>query len=555
MKNAAWKRMVEKGILSSPQVERVLEVIGDSNTHFLTAALTLGYVNDQLLDMISSDSNIEYEGLPELIYDIDVARDFPRVLAESVGAIPISEEDGIVIVATINPYNKAGLESIKMKIQKKAKFILVSPMSFSQIMSTTYISDEVYEFENSNNTPDDSDNIESRIEGDPTVMLVNTVITDAYNKQASDIHIEPEEGETIIRYRVNGKLYTHRKIKGSIHTNIVSRIKVMSRIDSNPNKSHDGSFRFSNDFIESDVRVTTTPTSNGEKVVLRLLGSSRDISYNLDSLGIREDVLKEIRKILKHPNGIFIITGPTGSGKTTTLYSILDDLNSEDISIVTIEDPVEKNMRGITQIPVNEKSGVTFATAFRSILRQDPDIIMLGEMRDFETSNIAMSASGTGHFVLSTMHTNDAISSITRLLDLGAAPYMVKSTLRAVIAQRLVSVLCPDCKRIVSTTESQRELSRSDLSEAYIADGCHKCGNTGIVGRKAVFEIVRINSKIQKFISEENAEELIRNYVNNEVSITLRNEALKLVKDGVTSMDEAVKVMYTTEEVDEDGQD
>ena len=295
------------------------------------------------------------------------------------------------------------------------------------------------------------------------------------------------------------------------------------------------------------IRVSSLPTPFGEKLVLRLLGADRNIDYNLHSLGLSDQTIETIEKAVRLPHGIILVTGPTGSGKTTTLYSMLNRLKDPRRAIVTIEDPIEKKSDGITQVQVNARAGLSFASGLRSILRQDPDTIMVGEIRDGETAEIAIRAAITGHLVLSTLHTNDALSTVVRLVDMGVEPFLVASSVKCVIAQRLVKKLCPHCKEEQVIQSSDKLLLKTNLDKAFAAHGCSKCNNTGYTGRTAVFEIVLIDGKLERMISEKASMDDLKAYAEAKDLRTLRDEVMDLVENGKTSIEEAVRILYTAE--------
>lgn len=311
-------------------------------------------------------------------------------------------------------------------------------------------------------------------------------------------------------------------------------------------KPQDGAIRHTSETIEVDLRVSSIPTPLGEKLVMRLLGADTNISYHLDSIDIEEDIKEKLRAISKVPHGILLLTGPTGSGKTTTLYSLLNEVSTPEISIVTVEDPVEKQFEGITQVQINERAGLTFAAGLRSILRQDPDVIMLGEIRDKETASIAIRAAITGDFVLSTLHTNDALSSVVRLVDMGIEPYMVASSVKAVIAQRLVKKLCPHCTQKETLINEDRILFINDnLTEAHIPIGCTRCSNTGYTGRVAVFEIIFIDETLENMIADNASMNELKRYVSSQGTQFLKDDVIRLIKEGKTSIEEAKKILFS----------
>jgi type IV pilus assembly protein PilB len=382
----------------------------------------------------------------------------------------------------------------------------------------------------------------------PSVRLVDSILLQALNQKASDIHIEPFKSFIKIRIRKDGLLKELMKLPINAYNTIVIRIKIMAKMNIIIKKlPQDGKISYEKDGENYDFRVSSIPTIYGEKIVIRILYKSLS-NISIDKLGGKEAEI--FREILKYPYGIILVTGPTGSGKSTTMYSMLNELNNKEKNIFTIEDPVEFTIGNVNQINVNNKVGLTFASGLRSLLRQDPDIIFVGEIRDEETAKVAIRAAITGHLVISTLHTNDAVSSILRLVDMGVKPYLVSQALVAAIAQRLVRVICPYCKVSYKPSEIERKILNID-SEYYIYKGmsCHKCNGTGYLGRTAVFEIMKVDEIVKKFIYEGKGLEEIRKHAAAKNMKTLKMSTLDLVKKGITTFDEYVKTVYSSEEV------
>ena len=381
----------------------------------------------------------------------------------------------------------------------------------------------------------------------PIVQLVRTIIEQAVRQRASDIHIEALEKQVRVRYRIDGVLSEKMAYDSSLLAAIVTRIKILGHMDiSEKRKPQDGRITMTVDLQEYDIRVSVLPTSYGEKVVMRLT-SANGLTRNKADLGLRDWELKRFDHILSNPNGIILVTGPTGSGKSTTLYTALSELNSEEVNIVTVEDPVEANIPGINQVQVNPKADLTFASALRSILRQDPDIIMIGEIRDIETASIAVQASITGHLVVSTLHTNSSAATITRLLDMGVESFLIADSVVGVIAQRLVRRLCTSCRRPRKATDKEKELMSLPLNEDVIVHdpvGCPLCGDTGYYGRIGVYEIMEISPRLRQIITARGSTEEIKRAALEEGMHTLHRSAVEYVLDGVTSIPEMLKVSF-----------
>ena len=383
--------------------------------------------------------------------------------------------------------------------------------------------------------------------GAPVVRLLNAIFLQAMQSRASDIHIEPFEEESIVRMRVDGVLHETLRAPRSRHPQLAARLKVMAKLDlAESRRPQDGRLHVHSGERHLDVRLSTVPTLYGERVVMRLLEKNMEM-LTLKQVGMLEDTEDAVSEILSHPYGLFLVTGPTGSGKTTTLYSALEKLRSPTCNLITIEDPVEYRVPGVGQIQVNEKIGVTFAAGLRSILRQDPDVLMVGEIRDPETADIAVHAALTGHMVLSTLHTNDAPSAATRLLDLGVPPYLLSSCLIGVLAQRLVRRLCDNCKKPYRLTPDEtRRLGLKDEANGkgtiFAPGGCETCLNTGYKGRTGVFELLRVNEELASKVARAEDSRTIRQLARRSGMRTLMEDAARKVLAGWTSTEEAMRV-------------
>ena len=406
---------------------------------------------------------------------------------------------------------------------------------------------EAYAKEKRLNIEEEDAAIQEDVNSSPIVVLVKEMIEKAVRQRASDIHIEPLERKVRVRYRIDGALYEKASYDINFLSAITARIKIIGGMDiAEKRKPQDGRITQVVDRMEYDIRVSVLPTVYGEKVVMRLT-SKTALTKEKSQLGLKPHELEQFDYILKNPHGILLVTGPTGSGKSTTLYTALSELNKEDVNIITVEDPVEANIDGINQVQVNAKAELTFASALRSILRQDPDIIMIGEIRDQETASIAVQASITGHLVVSTLHTNSSASTITRLEDMGIESYLIADSVIGVIAQRLVRRLCPDCKRPRKATAEEKEFmglgTELDLT-IYEPCGCSKCERTGYKGRIGVYEIMRMTQPLRRIISQRLGAEAIKEQAIKEGMNTLRMSAASYVLDGTTSFSEMVKVSF-----------
>lgn len=380
----------------------------------------------------------------------------------------------------------------------------------------------------------------------PIVRLINALLTQAVRENASDIHIEPFESRSVVRFRQDGVLREIVQPQRVIHGILVSRIKIMAQLDiAEKRLPQDGRITLRLAGRPVDVRVSTLPTGHGERVVLRLLDKQAG-KLDLGNLGMSKDTQKELEHLVHQPHGIILVTGPTGSGKTTTLYASLSRIDTSRLNIMTVEDPVEYDLDGIGQTQVNAKIDMDFARALRSILRQDPDVIMIGEIRDLETAQIAVQASLTGHLVLATLHTNDSVGAVTRLVDMGVEPFLVASSLIGVLAQRLIRQLCPECRRKHKPSKSERELLDTDKMpkslQLYSPVGCSECGNTGYHGRSGIYELLNVDEKLRALIHDEAAESKLRSYAESKGMLSLREDGMRWIRSGDTSLEEVLRV-------------
>jgi len=497
--------------------------------------------------------NVGDSDLPEEV----VAAVSPNT-ARRYQCVPVAVHDGVVQVALADPLNPAVIDELGYLIGKEVHVVVADPAAIEKQIGKYYgegtesVGDILAEMAQDGDamrevTEESLEEITADLANEvPIVKFVNVVLAQAVADRASDIHFEPFEDEFRIRYRVDGALYEMAPPPKHLATPVVSRIKVMANLNISERRlPQDGRINFMVKGRPIDLRVSTLPTQFGESVVLRVLDRSA-INLELSSLGLPKDIFNYISKAVQQPNGIFIVTGPTGSGKTTTLYSGLRMVNTIDSKLLTAEDPVEYDIEGIMQVAINESVGLTFGAALRSFLRQDPDVIMVGEMRDLETSQIAIQSSLTGHLVLSTLHTNDAPGAVTRLVDMGVEPFLISSTLMAVLAQRLVRTTCKKCRTPFEPTESQLtllNLSPHDIGEKvfYYGRGCSVCNDTGYKGRKGIFELLEVTEPIRALINERQPAVVLRQKAVELGMVTLREDGLRGIFDGATTIEEVVK--------------
>lgn len=551
--------LVEEGVITQEQLEEALAKQKIVKKRLGTVIMELGYADEKdTLRALAKRLQIEYLEAPLFSVELDVVKLVPEGLARKYSIVPINIKAGALTIATNDPLDYVCLEDVSMITGLEVKTVLSPSSEIEKAINRVYskhsadniirdIKDEYKDSDDVLNMEDIMDeDMAERVGSSPIVKLVNSLILDAYQQNASDIHIEPQEDITRIRFRVDGDLQLYNEVSSEIHQHISTRIKIVSGMNIAEKRiPQDGSFQFKSEFLVVDIRVSALPTPYGEKIVMRLLGADRNISYELSSLGLSEQTRETIAKVLHLPHGILLVSGPTGSGKTTTLYSMLSQLADVKKAIITIEDPIERKFNGITQVQVNPRAGLTFAGGLRSILRQDPDTIMIGEIRDSETAQIAIRAAITGHFVLSTIHTNDALSTVERLVDMGVEPYLVASSVKCVMSQRLVKKICPYCKEKYEVEQADNLLLQTELKTAHRGKGCSHCNNTGYTGRTAVFEIVLIDASLQRMISNKAGIEKMLSYVTEQKTRMLRDEVLELINAGITSVEEGIRILYT----------
>lgn len=499
-----------------------------------------------MLTTLASKLNFQYVDNLSSHLDHSLNNMVPREFALQKKILPLYIEEGTLFFATSDPLDFVTMEDLSMIAGFDTLPIITLSRNVEQGINALYAISQEGDL-SLNDTDYSEAALMERVDSAPIVKMVNGLILSAFNENASDIHIEPEQNLTRVRFRIDGTLHEHTTLKSGLHDLVTTRIKIIAGMNiAEKRKPLDGAFRHQMDYDEVDIRVSSIPTPLGEKLVLRILGADKNISYDLDSIDISKENKEKLKTIAQVPHGILLLTGPTGSGKTTTLYSLLHEISSDEISVVTVEDPVEKSFEGITQVQINAKAGLTFANSLRSILRQDPDVIMVGEIRDAETATIAIRAAITGHFVLSTLHTNDALSSVTRLVDMGVESYMVASSLKAVIAQRLVRKVCPHCAiKTELSADDKLLINDTDLTHAMKGGGCERCNQSGYIGRRAVFEIIFIDETLQDLIASNASMHVLKDYAISQGTQFLRDDVIRLIKEGVTSVDEARKILFS----------
>lgn len=541
----------EYGYITEEQIQQALEYQKEHKGLRLGGVLMeLGYITEhQMLEAMAQKLNLSFAQWGAFRVDMQAVEKLPQPLAKKYHVLPVLLKDDVLSVITNDPLNFYGLEDIRQLTgcQLQIEVSEVSPLDKAIDFYYSEVAAQKAAKEANARTEETVEEVVLEDgEGDaPVIKLLSTLVQRAYSNNASDIHIEPFEHKTIVRMRIDGTMTEFVTLQRSVHASLIARIKILGDMDIAERRvPQDGHFRTQIEGEYINIRVSVIPTVYGEKAVLRLLAGNAAIDY-VDSYGMNEANYAKFAPMLNAPNGIIYLTGPTGSGKSTTLYMVLEQMAKRQVNISTIEDPVEKNVFGINQMQVNNQAGITFEVGLRALLRQDPDIIMVGETRDSETASISIRAAITGHLVFSTLHTNDAISSIVRLKDMGMEPYMIANSMVGVVAQRLMRKVCPHCAVQRETTEREREFLGSDVHTVMAARGCSHCNQTGYHNRIAIHEIVLIDRNIREMISNgATMEEITRYAVAYQGMVPLKESGIALLKQGVTTMEELVKIAY-----------
>lgn len=543
--------LIELNYITDNDLQEALKIQKQTGNKIGEVLVGKGFITeDDLLQALEIQLGIQRVYLDMITVDRQAVKTISEALSKKYNVLPVQFIEGKLLLLMNDPLNIIAEDDVRIASGYDVKIALASKAEISQAISKYYAEDYMKktaeEYKNQEKIESIfEDELNEEIKNAPAVKLVDSIIQNAVRSKASDIHIEPFEHRVAVRYRIDGALQKQFDSPKEPLAGLITRIKIMSNMDIAERRiPQDGRIFTRVDNENVDLRVSVLPTVNGEKVVIRILDKS---AFNVDKsvLGIADDDLNKINKIINKPHGIVLVTGPTGSGKSTTLYSLLKDLNKEDKNIITVEDPVEFSMDGINQVNVNAKAGLTFASGLRSILRQDPDIVMLGEIRDTETAEIAVRAAITGHLVLSTIHTNDAPSSVVRLKDMGVAPYLVSSALVGVIAQRLIRKLCVNCKEEYKASDYEKELlgiSKDEDLTLYRKVGCNKCSNTGYKGRVGIYEVMEINREIRDLINADESLENITNAALRNNMKTLSKSAINVILMGNSTVEELLRV-------------
>ncbi len=549
--------LVAQNVLSREQVTEALDFQAHSGNSMLLGEVLVQLAmctEDQIAEALAAGYGVPYAKVSPRLADARVIDVLPREFIEEHTVLPLFKVRNSLALAVAEPANVFLLEEVERITGLKVHVVCATSKNIKATFEThmptanVFVIDEVFdagELSLVEERTDDIAELEAAADDGPVIKLVNYLIYNAVREGASDIHIEPDDSVLRIRYRVDGRLYEKTSPPYKMLPAIAGRIKIMASLDiAECRAPQDGGIHGVMDGRPIDLRVSIIAGQFGEKIVIRII-DNKNVLANLEKLGFSYEMLRQWRQIIKSPSGIILVTGPSGSGKSTTLYSVLKELNDDQMNISTVEDPIEFNLAGINQFQVNEKVGFTFADAMRSLLRQDPDVIMLGEIRDCETARLAVQSALTGHMVLSTLHTNDAPTAVTRLVDIGIEPYLVSAALEAVLAQRLVRKICNNCKEPHDPKAGIRravERAAGQVEVFYRGVGCSKCRNSGYKGRIGIYEMLVVDDQLRGEISRSLSLEALRKLADQTGMVTLRQDGMSKVKAGITSVEEVLRV-------------
>lgn len=555
-KKSLGESLVDEGIITTDQLKKAQAEEKRLGLRLRKVLVKMGFIDEEdLVSFLSEKLGVPKIELENYLIDSKITDLVPEPLARKYELIPVLKIGNRLTCVMLDPWNIFALDEIRMKTGLTIEPAVATEKEIKKALDQYYgAKGSMEDLIKSLDAKDlgvvegkevDVKKLQNMGEEPIVVRLVSMIMVKAVQERASDIHIEPEEDILKIRFRVDGMLHETTSPPKHLQSAVISRIKIMADLDiAERRKPQDGRFSIQMEGKNIDIRVSCVPTIYGENVVLRLLDSASTLMA-LKDMGFSKEILTKYQKLITRPHGIILVTGPTGTGKTTTLYASLDKINTVEKNIITIEDPVEYKLEGISQIQVNPKVGLTFANGLRSILRQDPDIIMVGEMRDFETAEIAIQAALTGHLVFSTLHTNDAPGAVTRMIDMGVEPFLVSSSVIGVLAQRLVRTICPDCKEKYKPTHEELKdvgLSASEKLEFHRGKGCNKCMNTGYVGRIGIFEFMSIDDEVRKLIVGKRPAEEIRQKALASGMVVLAKDGIEKIKQGLTTVEEVLRV-------------
>ncbi len=558
--------LVSKNIITEEQLAKAVDLQKGEGGRIVSNLIKLDFLKeDILIDFLSKQYHVPAVTLSPQEIDPSVVKFIPYDVAHKYQIFPISKNGAVLTIAMTDPSNFFAMDDVKFMTGYDVQAVVARESAIKEAIAAHYeqsvgelqnVVDSLTDFSDENldlikETDDDVDlgELKNATEDAPVVKLVNLILSEAIARGASDIHIEPYDKSLRARYRIDGVLYDVMQPPAKLKAALTSRIKIMSELDISERRlPQDGRIKLKIKDRAVDLRVSTLPTLFGEKIVMRILDKS-NLNLDLTKLGFEENALKDFNDAIHSPFGMVLVTGPTGSGKTTSLYSALSTINSIDVNIMTAEDPVEYNLHGINQVHVKDDIGLTFAAALRSFLRQDPDIVMVGEIRDFETAEIAVKAALTGHLVLSTLHTNDAPSTISRLLNMGIEPFLVSASVILILAQRLCRRICEHCReeeKIPESTLTNIGFSQDEINtfKCYNGKGCPSCSDTGYKGRLALYEVMPVREEIKEMILKGASASEIKKAAVRLGMKTLRMSGLTKVKEGMTSIEEVLRVTF-----------
>lgn len=555
--------LLERGVITEDKLTQARHVCSQTPGKTLAQVLlTMAAASEeQILSALAETLALPFEHLDRSTIDAKAFESLPVDYIRKSGVIPIRYDGDRLVLGMTDPTDVFLLDEVRRKTKRDVRIVVTTRADINRVSevltegtSDVRVDDLIKEMREDDvqvvkEAKDDVTDLAKLGNESPVIKFVNYLITDGIRQGASDIHIEPKEKALKVRYRIDGVLFEAMNPPAHLHAAIVSRMKIMANLDISERRlPQDGRIRAMVNDRKIDLRFSTLPTAYGEKVVLRIL-DNRSINVPLEALGFSDEALTIWKNQIDQPHGILLVTGPTGSGKTTTLYSSLRCMDGNKLNISTVEDPVEYHLAQANQVQVHERIGMTFAAALRALLRQDPDVVMIGEIRDGETASIAVQASLTGHLVLSTLHTNDAPSSVTRLINIGVEPYLISAALNAVLAQRLVRKICPNCKERRTPSDEMREfleLRGLNTEELYVGKGCDKCRKTGYVGRLGIYELLVMDDTLRDMVTSNPDVTLLRKYCRERGLVTLREDGLQKVMKGLTTVDEILRVTEST---------
>ncbi|MBQ1569119.1 MAG: type II/IV secretion system protein [Kiritimatiellae bacterium] len=540
--------LTERGFLMQEQVDAAAQSEKAENETTLDVLVRQGAISeDEVLGTVADQFGLKYCHVNADAIKPEIIEEIPADIARKYGVVPVVSDEDSITVALSDPMGYDAIDSLRYVLHGRDVEAVVSPRAeVKAVMTKLYAATEEADVQTRDEYAGLEDDPDAKGDDAPVIKLATMIITTAIKMKASDIHLEPMEKEFRVRYRIDGALRKMDSPPKRLQQAILSRIKIMSKMKISEKRiPQDGRIQITVNGKDLDLRVSSVPTNHGESIVMRILDKT-NLSLGLPQLGFLTDDQATFERLIKLPDGVVLVTGPTGSGKTTTLYACLGQINTPDKKLITVEDPVEYQMSGINQVQVNKDVGLDFSAALRSILRQAPNIVMIGEIRDAETADIAMEAALTGHLVFSTLHTNDAPSAVTRLLDIGVKPFLVASALRAAMAQRLVRAICENCKEAYTPTERELKMlgaiSKTLPEQMYHGAGCDRCGRTGYKGRKGIFEIFKVDDTIQRLIFDHAPATLLRQRAREMGMRTLREDGMLKVGSGMTSLQEVLRV-------------